>query len=171
MQEEQDLFLAVSSPSTFHGAVRTAPCAVFLHARCSNISGIFWINLPVSGTSFLLLFFFLDIHNPRTSLKDGLKAIDWYGSATLLGVMLMLLLGLDFGGAIFPWKSPTVICLIVISGLMIPFFIFVEEKFAKHPLIPLGIFKGRSNIASLLLGFCHDFVSSHPFSVGWTEKN
>jgi MFS family permease len=60
---------------------------------------IFWINLresrrgvlvsenrppyllltAISGSSFIVLFFFLDLHNPRTSIKDGMKAIDWLG--------------------------------------------------------------------------------------------
>jgi hypothetical protein len=70
-----------------------------------------------SGTAFLLLLFFLDVHNPRTPLIVGIKAIDWFGTVTILGLMVMLLLGLDFGGARFPWKSPTVIGLIVAGGL------------------------------------------------------
>ncbi|GAB7354589.1 hypothetical protein MBLNU459_g5033t2 [Dothideomycetes sp. NU459] len=118
---------------------------------------IFWINLPISGTSFLLLFFFLRIHNPRTPFILGLKAIDWYGSASMLGVMIMLLLGFDFGGTAFPWKSPTVICLIISSGLMFLFFIIIERTAAKYPLMPLGIFKDRSNVASLAVCFFHHF--------------
>ena len=37
---------------------------------------VYWINLPVSGTAFVLLFFFLDVHNPRTPFWDGIKAVD-----------------------------------------------------------------------------------------------
>lgn len=123
------------------------------------LTGIFWINLPVSGTAFLLLFFFLDVHNPRTPLVAGLKAIDWYGCTTMLGVMVMLLLGLDLGGTAYSWQSPTVICLISFSGLMAMLFIFAEKKLAKYPVLPLDIFNDRSNVASLAFGFFHDFVS------------
>ncbi|KAL3419069.1 efflux pump antibiotic resistance [Phlyctema vagabunda] len=106
---------------------------------------IFWINLPISGTAFLLLFIFLDVHNPRTPFLAGLQAIDWFGSLSMLGLMSMLLLGLDFGGATFPWDSPTVICLIVFGALMSLFFIFSEKRLAKYPLMPMGIFKEKSN--------------------------
>lgn len=67
----------------------------------------------------------------------------------------MLLLGLDFGGATFPWNSPTVICLIVFGALMIVAFYFSEKKLAKYPLMPLGMFKNRSTNAAFLVGFTH----------------
>ncbi|KAL5331919.1 hypothetical protein ACEPPN_001459 [Leptodophora sp. 'Broadleaf-Isolate-01'] len=120
---------------------------------------IFWINLPISGTAFLLLFFFLDVHNPRTPLVVGIKAVDWFGTVTILGLMVMLLLGLDFGGAAFPWKSPTVIGLIVAGGCMGGFFLWSQKSLAKYPLMPLGVFRSRSNVACLLIAFFHDFVN------------
>lgn len=90
---------------------------------------------------------------------DGIKAIDWLGSLSILGLTLMMLLGLDFGGVIFPWDSPKVICLIVFGVLMGVCFIMSEKRFARHPLMPLDIFSSRSNVACLLVGYCHGFVS------------
>lgn len=58
----------------------------------------FWLNLPISGSAFLLILGFLNVHNPKTKLRDGIKAVDWFGSLSILGLMLMLLLGLQFGG-------------------------------------------------------------------------
>jgi len=60
------------------------------------------MNLPISGSAFLLLLGFLDVHNPKTGLSDGIKAVDWFGSLSILAFTLMLLLGLEFGGATFP---------------------------------------------------------------------
>ena len=117
-----------------------------------------WINLPIQGLTFLLLLLFLDVHNPRTSMMDGLKAIDWFGSISILGLILMLLLGLDFGGETFAWSSPTVICLIIFGALMSLFFIYSEKRLAKYPLMPLSIFSHGSNIASLLVCTIHGFV-------------
>lgn len=118
----------------------------------------FWINLPVSGTTGVLLVLFLDVHNPRTALREGMKAIDWFGTFSILAVTLMLLLGLDFGGATFPWTSPKVICLLIFGTLMIGFFLFSEKRLAKYPLMPLGMFKDRSNIAAFAVCFCHGMV-------------
>ena len=120
----------------------------------------FWINLPVCGLAFVCLVLFLDVHNPKTKLSDGIMAVDWFGTISIISVTLLFLLGLDFGGAIFPWSSPKVICLIVLGTLMIGFFIFSERCLAKYPLIPLSVFKVRSNNAAFLLGFAQSMVAT-----------
>ena len=119
-----------------------------------------YMNLPISAFAFLITLFFLDVHNPKTKIMDGLKAIDWIGSIALLGVTLMTLLGLDFGGQTFPWSSPKVLCLIIFGLLLLGVFFFSEAKVAKYPLVPLGLFRNRSNVASFTVGFVHGTVSS-----------
>ncbi|KAH7336653.1 MFS multidrug transporter-like protein [Rhexocercosporidium sp. MPI-PUGE-AT-0058] len=114
----------------------------------------FYINRTVS----ILLFFFLHLHNPRTPVWEGLKAVDWAGSLTIVGGTLMLLLGLEFGGVTYPWGSTTVICLIVFGVVVGGLFVLNEWKFARYPVMPLRIFKHRSNIASLGVCFCHGAV-------------
>lgn len=120
----------------------------------------FWINLPICGIAFVLSVFFLDVHDPKTKMSDGLRAIDWFGCACVLGFTLMLLLGLQLGGVTFPWKSPQVICLIVFGALCSLPFVYCEKKVAKYPLMPLGIFTQFSNVATLLVTFAHGFVRS-----------
>ncbi|KAK5134831.1 hypothetical protein LTR08_006063 [Meristemomyces frigidus] len=112
----------------------------------------FWINLPVCVLTAVLLFFFLDVHDPRTGLKDGLAAIDWLGTLSILAVTLMLLLGLNFGGTVFAWSSAKVICLLVFGALMLGVFVFTEKRVAKYPLMPLEMFNDRSNVAVFLAG-------------------
>ncbi len=119
----------------------------------------FWINLPVCGGAFILLLLFLDVHNPRTKLVEGVKAIDWLGMLSILAVTLLLLLGFDFGGAIFPWDSPKVICLVVFGTFMIGFFIYSEKRLAKYPLMPLSMFSNWSNNATFLVAFAHSMVA------------
>ncbi len=121
---------------------------------------IFWINLPISSIALLLLLVFLDVHNPNTKFADGVKAIDWFGSFSILALMVMLLLGLNFGGVILPWNSATVICLIVFGLLMSLFFVVSESRLARYPIMPLDLFRDKSNIACLVVGFTHDFVSA-----------
>lgn len=86
-------------------------------------------------------------------------AIDFLGSLCILGLTLMLLLGLDFGGVIFPWSSPKVICLIVFGVVMGALFIVSEKKLTRYPLMPLGVFSHPSNIACLVVTFAQGFVS------------
>ncbi|ETI23328.1 hypothetical protein G647_05128 [Cladophialophora carrionii CBS 160.54] len=119
---------------------------------------IFWINLPICGPAFCLLLVFLDVHNPKTEFAAGIKAIDWTGSLCMVGLMVMLLLGLNFGGAAYPWDSPKVICLIGVGAFMIILFVFNEGRLARHPIMPLGVFRNKSNVACLALGFIQHFV-------------
>jgi hypothetical protein len=119
----------------------------------------FWINLPVCGLAFILIFLFLDVHNPRTNLRDGFLAMDWFGTVSILAGTLLLLLGLDFGGANFPWSSPKVICLIVFGSFMVAFFLYSEKKLARYPFIPITIFNNRSNNATFLVAIAHNMIA------------
>lgn len=121
---------------------------------------IFWINLPISGTAFCLLLLFLDVHNPKTKFAEGIKAIDWAGSLSIVGLMVMVLLGLNFGGTAYPWDSPKVICLIVVGALVAVLFLFNESRLARYPIMPLGLFRNKSNTACLAIGFTQHFVVS-----------
>jgi MFS family permease len=115
----------------------------------------FWVNLPISGVGFAILCFALKLHNPRTPIGPGLAAVDWLGSLTVIGGTLMVLMGLEFGNVEFPWDSPTVICLIVFGLVTVAVFVLIEWKVAKYPLMPLQLFKRRSNLAALGVSFFH----------------
>jgi hypothetical protein len=84
--------------------------------------------------------------------------VDWFGIFTFLGFTLMILLGLDFGGVLFPWDSAKVIALLVVGGAMIFAFIYSETKVAKYPLIPMTLFRRGTNVAAFLVVFFHGFV-------------
>ncbi|KAJ3456803.1 hypothetical protein MRS44_016826 [Fusarium solani] len=119
----------------------------------------FYINLPISGVGIVVLYFVLKLHNPRTPMVDGLKALDWLGSLTVIGGTILLLLGLELGGVIFPWNSPTTICLIIFGTLMACLFVVVEAKHAKYPIVPLRLFASRSNIGAFATCFCHALIA------------
>ncbi|KAL7774731.1 hypothetical protein CFE70_005645 [Pyrenophora teres f. teres 0-1] len=118
----------------------------------------FYINLPISGIAALLILLFLDIKHEHTSFIDGMKALDWFGIFTFLGFTLMILFGLDFGGVLFPWDSAKVIALLVVGFVMIFAFIYSEAKLAKYPLMPMSLFKRRTNVAAFSVVFFHGFV-------------
>ncbi len=86
---------------------------------------------------------------------EGLKAIDWLGVVTVTGGTVMLLIGLEFGGVTFPWDSATVICLIIFGCLTLVIFLFTQWRFAKYPLMPLRIFRNKSNAATFGVVFAH----------------
>ncbi|RWA03976.1 hypothetical protein EKO27_g11126 [Xylaria grammica] len=118
----------------------------------------FWINLPISGVGFVVLLLVLKLHNPRTPVRKGLAAIDWLGSALIIGATLQLLFGLEFGGVQYPWKSVTVIALIVFSIVTFIVALVVEKYVAEYPVIPLRLFNSRQNIAAFTVCFVHGAV-------------
>lgn len=118
----------------------------------------FYINLPLDGLAFIILFFFLDLKTPRTPFMDGLKAIDWVGSVTVIGGTLMFLFGLQYGGATHPWGSAIVICLLVFGVVAWALFALWEWKFAVYPVMPMSLFGKLTNMATLGVVFCHGFV-------------
>ncbi|KAM5431966.1 hypothetical protein McanMca71_005937 [Microsporum canis] len=108
----------------------------------------FYINLPIDGVAFLIIFFFLELHTPTTPLLAGLRAIDWLGSLAVVGGTVMFLIGLEYGGESYPWSSPTVICLIVFGIVTWGIFILIQWKVSRFPVMPLWLFTQRSTLAS-----------------------
>lgn len=118
----------------------------------------FYVNLPISGVGFGILALVLKLHNPRTPIRQGLAAVDWLGSLTVIGATLMVLFGLEFGGVTHPWGSPVVVCLIVFGAVTAGLFALVEWKVAKFPLMPLRLFQSRSSVASFAVAAFQGFV-------------
>ncbi|ROV94831.1 hypothetical protein VPNG_09319 [Cytospora leucostoma] len=112
----------------------------------------FYLNLPIAAIAMTLLYFNLHLHNPRTSIRQGLAAVDWVGSFLIISATLMILLGIEFGGITFPWSSPTIICLLVFGVVTAGLAALYELYVAKLPIIPLRIFKQPCNLA--VLGLC-----------------
>ncbi|KAL9032829.1 MAG: hypothetical protein Q9180_006286 [Flavoplaca navasiana] len=112
----------------------------------------FW--LPFDALSLVITIIFLKIHNPRTPLVKGLKAIDWVGSLLIVGATLMFLIGLESGVSSHPWDSAFVICLIVFG--IVTYVIFgVWERFARYPVIPRHIFGTTSLVSTFAVVFAH----------------
>lgn len=118
----------------------------------------FYVNLPISSIAWAILYFTLKVHNPRTPIKQGLAAVDWLGSLTIVGGTLMFLMGLELAGNTWPWASAPVICLLVFGVFVASLCVLVEVYVAKFPVIPIKIFKQPRNVAILGLNACHGFV-------------
>lgn len=114
--------------------------------------------VPFDALAFVIILFLLDIETPKTPILAGLKAIDWIGVMTITGGTIMFLLGLEYGGISFPWTSATVLSLLIFGVITFILFFLNEWKLAKYPMMPLKLFKVRSNIAALAVCFCHGFV-------------
>jgi len=118
----------------------------------------FYINLPISGIGLAVLTFVLKLHNPRTPMRQGLAAVDWLGTLTIVAGTVMFLLGLTFGGVVYAWSSPVVVGLLASGVVVTALFVVVEWRVARYPIVPLHIFAGPAAVATLGCSFIHGFV-------------
>ncbi len=114
---------------------------------------VFYVNIPFGILALFLLFFFLPANisaRTVTSGKSALSRIDWAGAATSATATVLLLLGLTWGGATYPWVSWQVIGSLVGAGVLYIAFIIAETRVAD-PILPLDLFKNQVFTASSLL--------------------
>ncbi|KAH0434177.1 hypothetical protein CcaCcLH18_05501 [Colletotrichum camelliae] len=154
---DRGLYLAITSIIWAIGSA-VGPVLGGVFATRLDWRWCFWINLPIGGVVFIVLFLFLDLPSPNTSVAAGLKAIDWTGSVFCMGGSLMVLLALDFGDVTHPWSSATVICLIVFGLIAIGIFLMNEWKLASNPVLPLRLLASWSKAAAYFVFAFNAFV-------------
>ncbi|KAI1082284.1 major facilitator superfamily transporter [Whalleya microplaca] len=119
----------------------------------------FWINLPFEGLSLVVLILVLKVDSPSVSVIEGLKSLDWVGSAIIVGGTICFLYGLESGaGGTQAWNSALVLCLIIFGILLFILFSIYEAKIATNPMIPMHIFSSKTNIATFTTTCLHSFV-------------
>lgn len=69
-------------------------------------------------------------------IKDAMKGFDIAGSILLMGSVAFLILGLNLGGNVYPWKHPIIISSLAISLITGAILIRVESR-ASRPVMPL----------------------------------
>ncbi|KNG50867.1 major facilitator superfamily transporter [Stemphylium lycopersici] len=120
----------------------------------------FYINIPIVTTSIIVLYFTLQLHDPKTPLLGGLASIDWLGTFIIITAAVLLLVGLQVG-SIGSYTSPLVITFIIFGSLAFiafPFSQWLESKRGGNPIMPLRIFKDISNLSALGVCACDALV-------------
>ena len=102
----------------------------------------------------LLLFF----HPPKQTKANQpfwkrVLDLDLPGNGILITAVAMLLLALQWGGTKHPWKSPSIIGLLVGSGFESLVFIAWLKFRGSQALVPLHIINQRTVAASLVFAF------------------
>lgn len=105
---------------------------------------VFYVNLPVGLAAVAVLF----VAFPDIRPQGVRRAIDWAGTATLVGCLVPLLVALEWVTA-YGWGAPRVIALLSFSALMLAAFLYAEVR-AQEPILPLSLFKNRAVAVSSL---------------------
>ncbi|KAL3483256.1 major facilitator superfamily domain-containing protein [Aspergillus germanicus] len=115
--------------------------------------GFFWMLSPLAACSIVVGYFLIPDSARKDSFRANLKRIDYFGIiASSIGI-IFLLIPISGGGSYFEWDSPMVISMLVIGGLSLIAFFFIEWKVAVLPMLPMEFFKNRVIVALFLQSF------------------
>lgn len=106
---------------------------------------IFFINIPLG-----LLALWAVVTRLHLPVRRSPHAIDYPGTALLTASIVSLILVTVWGGLSYAWLSPQIISLII-STLVFGVLFVIREKYAKEPILPLGLFRNDIFITSILL--------------------
>jgi EmrB/QacA subfamily drug resistance transporter len=112
---------------------------------------IFYVNVPLGGIALGVIAVTLPARPERVR-----HAIDYAGSALLAAGLGSLVIMTDLGGTTYPWDSPVIVGLGVLSIAALAAFLAVEHR-ANEPVLPLHLFRNRdftvAAVVGLIVGF------------------
>lgn len=109
----------------------------------------FLIQVPLTVISGSIVFFVVKIP-VKHSEKSALKRVDFSGAFTLITTLVLLLLGLNSGGNIVPWNHPLVYVTLPLSFLSFLAYIYIEDRRASEPIIPVRLLLNRTVLSACL---------------------
>lgn len=85
-----------------------------------------------------------------------IKQYDYIGTGLFIAGIVLFLMGLTWGGSVYPWKSAHVIAPLVIGAVtLVAFGLYETFMPLKEPFIPIKLFKNGKWVATVLvIAFC-----------------
>lgn len=117
----------------------------------------FLVQVPFVIVGAVMVFFTVKVP-VKTTEKSALKRVDYLGSLTLTCALVLFLLGLNTGGNVLPWTHPLVLTALPLSLVFLLTFIYIEEKKALEPIIPIRLLLNRT-VASACLSYWFVFMA------------
>lgn len=109
----------------------------------------FLVQVPVIILSGILVTFTVKIPVKETD-RSRLKRVDFLGSLTIIIFLVLLLLGLNAGGNLVPWSHPLVLTSLPLSAVFFVIFVYIEDRVASEPMIPVRLLLDRTVGAACL---------------------
>ncbi|KAH7162102.1 fungal trichothecene efflux pump [Dactylonectria estremocensis] len=113
----------------------------------------YYINIIDVGLAIIFLFFFyhpptFELLHERKTKRQMLKDLDYVGIFLWTAGLTLFLMGVSWGGKMYPWRSAATISSLVIGALLL-IALFCWEAFAnlKYPAIPVKFFANRGFMA------------------------
>ncbi|CAK7237100.1 hypothetical protein SBRCBS47491_009862 [Sporothrix bragantina] len=134
----------------------------------------FYVMIILNGLSLASYLAFyhpptFNMLNGRRSRATMVKNFDYVGTVLFTGGMVVFLLGLSWGGNLYPWSSAAVIATIVVGAVTLMAFGLYEAYMPiQEPLVPMHIFRNKGWTASTVLLSVGASVY-YAFSIVWPQ--
>lgn len=112
----------------------------------------FLVQVPAVLLAAVVVYFRVNIPVKETG-KDRIRRVDFLGAFTLVAALVLLLLGLNSGGNIVPWNHPLIYVSLPLAGVFFATFIYVEDKIATEPVIPVRLLLNRTVASACLVNW------------------
>ena len=113
---------------------------------------IFYVNLPVGAIALTVIA--VTFHAKEVTRRH---TMDYLGAALLAASLGAIVLFTSLGGTTWGWGSPQVIGLIIASVILVPAFLWQENR-AAEPILPLELFRNRTFAVTSAVGFIVGFA-------------
>ncbi|KJR86830.1 siderophore iron transporter [Sporothrix schenckii 1099-18] len=109
----------------------------------------------VTAAALYSLFYFPPSFHQKhgaDTIMRWVKNYDYVGMFLYVAGLLLFILGLSWGGSIYPWKSAGVIAPIIIGFLcLVALMVYEAKANIAEPLVPMHLFKNRGFVASAIV--------------------
>lgn len=106
----------------------------------------FLVQCPLNLVTLVLVYIYLTYPEDELKMKtltySSIRRVDFLGSLSLVATLVVLLLGLNSVG-IVSWSHPLVLTSYGVSVALFCVFVYVEERVASEPIIPIRLIFDR----------------------------
>ncbi|KAF9260203.1 Mfs1.2 [Marasmius fiardii PR-910] len=117
---------------------------------------VFYLNLPICGVTIGTVMVFLRLPIPPGTLQSKLRKMDWIGNFIVISSTTAVVIGLTWGGVVYPWSSARVLTPLILGLVGLLGFVGYEALWARNPILPISLL---SNISSVS-GYIQTFINS-----------
>lgn len=124
----------------------------------------FYLNLPIGGVAIAIVLLFFNLpaaaRPPPIALKQKLLHLDPVGICLTMAAIICFILGLQYGGTVYPWRSSQVIGLLVGFGVLSIALILWSIYLDEYAMLIPRLFKKRAlwSVCPYQFFFLGDFI-------------
>jgi MFS family permease len=137
-----------------------------------------WNACFVAIWNFITALIIAIFYNPKArtntatlSRSEILRQIDYIGGILMTAGLIFLLIGLNWGGQAYPWKTTRVICFVVLGCCLIIVFLLYEAFLAKWPMFPRRLIQHPRPFMALMAVILLAGVNYIPILIFWTMQS